>query len=734
MVLRNLLSAIVAILFCLSAIAHEGMWIPSTLSKLMADMEESGLKLSAEEIYSINNSSLKDAIVLFGGGCTASVISDQGLILTNHHCGYSQIQSHSSVENDYLQNGFWAMNNADELPNEGLTATFVIRIQNVTDELESVANGLEGIEREAAMTKEASRLIDEATENSHYKAEIKPFYYGNEYYMIVTETYRDVRLVGAPPSSIGKFGGDTDNWVWPRHTGDFSMFRIYTDENNMPADYNENNVPLKPKRHLDINVDGLSEGNFTMVFGFPGTTEQYLSSAAVSYVTEIENPAKIAMREASLGVIDRAREQSAELRIAYAAKQSRISNAYKKWIGQSLGLERFDAVKKKKEQEDAFIQAATRAGKPELSGLISEFDELYQENSQYKLARTYLIEFYYYGPEALRFSQRFKKLVSEFDSLEARGELESEIEELKNGLDGYFKDYDADTDRGIMASQIPLFMENAPSELRSETLREYVNGVSSELAATGIYNESVMDSQFELEELLTKKPKKIVKMISKDPIYKISSEMLDSYINNVRPGYAEFSARHDALMAIYVKAQMDLFPMEKYFPDANSTLRLTYGKMEGSKPRDGMSYLPYTTLEGIMQKYKPGDKEFDVPAKLIELYQKKDYGAYAVDGELRVCFLGSNHTTGGNSGSPTLNARGELVGLNFDRTWESTMSDIMFNGEICRNIMVDMNYVLFIVDKFAGAGHLVDEMNLVHNSAQNSVSKEENELLELEKN
>lgn len=718
MVLRNLLSAIAALVLCINVFAHEGMWIPSTLSKLvMADMKDYGLKLSAEEIYSINNSSLKDAIVHFGGGCTASVISNSGLILTNHHCGYSQIQSHSSVENDYLKDGFWAMTKADELPNQGLTATFVVRIEDVTEKLSSAAEGLEGAEREAALTKEASRIIDEATKDNHYKAEIKPFFYGNEFYMIVTETYNDVRLVGAPPSSIGKFGGDTDNWVWPRHTGDFSIFRIYADENNMPADYSEENVPLKPKRYLDINVDGLSEGDFTMVFGFPGTTEQYISSAAVSYLTEIENPAKIAMREASLGVIDRAMEQSAELRIAYAAKQSRISNAYKKWIGQSLGLERFNAVEKKKDEEEAFMAAATRAGKPELSNLIREFDELYQENSQYELARTYLIEFYYYGPEALRFSQRFKKLVSEYDSLEVKGELEDEIEKLKSGLDGFFKDYDAETDQAIMAAQLPLFMENAPSELGSETMRNYVNGVSSELAAMGIYGESVMDDKLALQELLDKKPKKIVKTIAKDPIYRISSELLESYFNKVRPGYAEFSAKHDALMSVYVKAKMDLFPTEKYFPDANSTLRLTFGKMEGSKPRDGMAYLPYTTLEGVMQKYKPGDKEFDLPAKLIELYEEKDYGAYAVDGELRVCFLGSNHTTGGNSGSPTLNARGELVGLNFDRTWESTMSDIMFNGEICRNIMVDMNYILFIIDKFAGAGHLVDEMSLVHNPA-----------------
>lgn len=722
MILRNLLSALAALLFFINVSAHEGMWIPSTLSKLiMADMKDYGLQLSAEEIYSINNSSLKDAIVHFGGGCTASVISKEGLILTNHHCGYSQIQSHSSVENDYLKDGFWAMSKSDELPNEGLTATFVVRIEDVTDQLISAAEGLEGLEREAAVTKEASRIIDKATNGNHYKAEIKPFFYGNEFYMIVTETYTDVRLVGAPPSSIGKFGGDTDNWVWPRHTGDFSMFRIYADENNMPADYSEDNVPLKPKKFLDINVDGLDEGDFTMVFGFPGLTEQYLSSAAVAYVTEIENPAKIAMREASLGVIDRAREQSAELRIAYAAKQSRISNAYKKWIGQSLGLERFNAVEKKRKDEEAFIEAATRAGKPELSNLITEFDELYQENSQYKLARTYLIEFYYYGPEALRFSQRFKKLVSEYDSLEARGELQSEIEELKSGITGFFKDYDPKTDQEIMGAQLPLFMENAPSELRSETLREYVNGVSSDLAAIGIYSESIMDDQQELLDLLEKKPKKAVKTIAKDPIYKISTEILDSYLTNVRPGYAAFSDQHDALMSVYVKAQMDLFPLKKYSPDANSTLRLTFGKMEGSKPRDGMSYLPYTTLEGVMQKYKPGDKEFDLPAKLIELYHEKDFGAYAVDGELRVCFLGSNHTTGGNSGSPTLNARGELVGLNFDRTWESTMSDIMFNGEICRNIMVDMNYILFIIDKFAGAGHLVDEMSLVHNPAPEPV-------------
>ncbi|MCZ4409742.1 S46 family peptidase [Cryomorphaceae bacterium 1068] len=700
-----------------TASAHEGMWVPSTLAKLVIDdMHDAGLKLSAEEIYSINQSSLKDAIVLFGGGCTAEVISEEGLILTNHHCGYGQIQYHSSLENDYLKNGFWAMDRSEELTNPGLTATFVVRIEDVTETMMEAAGALEGMERNAALAAEAKRLEQIATNGTQYGAEVKPFFYGNAYYMTVTETFNDVRLVGAPPSAIGKFGGDTDNWEWPRHTGDFSLFRIYASPYNKPADYSEENIPYKPKASLEIDMSGVEPGEFTMVFGFPGTTYQYLTSDAVDYVTNVQNPVRLAMREASLGVIDAAMEASDANRIKYAAKQSRISNGYKKWIGQNMGLERFRALDKKKEQEAEFLKRLSESNDKEYSDLLDRVSALYAKNQKYQLARDYLIEYFYYGPELIRFSTNFNNLIENYDSLETAGLIEGELEKLSKSMDSFYKNYDASVDQGIFRAQSSIFITGCPEELMSPTLAQMADKSGDDWPelANEIYELSIFDNREELAELLEKSGKKISKTLAQDPFYLMAQELLDNYNEQVRSAYGLFKLQEDELMKDYVRLTMELFPEKDYWPDANSTLRLTYGKMEGSEPADGMAYKPYTTLEGIYYKYIPGDKEFDVPEKLLELYNNQDYGQYATDGELRVCILGSNHTTGGNSGSPALNAKGQLVGLNFDRTWESTMSDIMFNPEICRNIMVDAKYVLFIIDKFAGAGHLVEEMKLVY--------------------
>ena len=711
--------------------AHEGMWVPSTLAKLVIDdMHDAGLKLSAEEIYSINQSSLKDAIVLFGGGCTAEVISDEGLILTNHHCGYSQIQYHSSLENDYLKNGFWAMDRSEELTNPGLTATFVERIEDVTDAMMEAAGALEGLERNEALAAKAMQLEQAATSGGIYGAEVKPFFYGNAYYMIVTETFTDVRLVGAPPSSIGKFGGDTDNWEWPRHTGDFSLFRIYASPYNKPADYSEENIPYKPKASLEIDMSGVQSGEFTMVFGFPGTTYQYLTSDAVDYVTNIQNPIRIGMREASLGVIDSAMELSDENRIKYAAKQSRISNSYKKWIGQNMGLERFRALDKKKAQEAEFLKRLADSDEAQYIGLLDGVTALYDEYEKYQLSRDYLIEFFYYGPELTRFSTKFKNIVDSYDSLETTGLMEEELNILTKAMDSFYKNYDPEVDQEIFKAQSSIFITGCPEELMSSTLDEMADKSGNDWSALTdeIYELSILDNREELAKLLEKSGKKISKTLAQDPFYLMAQELLNNYNDRVRGSYNTFKFLEGEYMKDYVRLTMELFPEKDYWPDANSTLRLTYGKMEGSEPMDGMAYKPYTTLEGLYYKYIPGDKEFDVPEKLLELYNKKDYGQYATDGELRVCILGSNHTTGGNSGSPALNAKGQLVGLNFDRTWESTMSDIMFNPEICRNIMVDAKYVLFIIDKFAGAGHLVKEMKLVHEEdteAQSSESSKE---------
>lgn len=732
-ILRKALIGIFTFFIVNTSVAHEGMWIPSTLAKLViGDMQDAGLQLSAEDIYAINESSIKDAIVHFGGGCTASVISEEGLILTNHHCGYGQIQSHSSLENDYLKDGFWAMTKNDELPNAGLTATFVVRIEDVTSQIMRAIADLPDAEKDAAIAAISGELADAAVAGTHYEAEVKPFLYGNAYYMIVTETYRDVRLVGAPPSSVGKFGGDTDNWVWPRHTGDFSLFRIYADANNMPADYSEDNVPYTPKHSLAINMNGLEPGDFTMVFGFPGRTYQYLTSYAVDYTVNVENPDRIAMREASLGVIDAAMESSDETRIQYAAKQSRISNAYKKWIGQNMGLERYDAIGMKKAKERAFYEAAMNTkGYEGAASLLSEFEVLYAKSQEYNSARNYFIEFYYYGPEIFRFAARFMDLLNPVAEL-TEEEKQEKIDKLKEGLPGFYKNYNAIVDEGIMSAQWPLFNEGCPEVLNSETLDKYLGEASDvDAGVAKLYGESILDNEEALAELLEKSPKKVIKELRKDPIYDATFQLIEAYRGGVSVGYAEFQDQENTLMKEYLEAMMVILPEYTYVPDANSTMRLTFGAMEGSEPRDGVVYEPYTTMDGIIAKYIPGDKEFDVPAGLLELHANQDYGQYATDGELRICFLGSNHTTGGNSGSPTLDEYGYLVGLNFDRTWESTMSDIMFSEEICRNIMVDIKYVLFIVDKYAGATNLIEEMELVWPEEQVEVVEVE-EVIEVE--
>lgn len=685
--------------FALSA--NEGMWLPLLLKELNEkDMQMSGLKLSAEDIYSINKSSLKDAIVHFGGGCTAEVVSDKGLILTNHHCGYGQIQSHSSLEHDYLTDGFWAKNHSEELKNEGLTAMFIVRIEDVTEKvLFNITESMSPLDQAKKIAQNIKDMQAKSVEGTHYGSQIKSFFYGNKYYNFITETFTDVRLVGTPPSSIGKFGGDTDNWVWPRHTGDFSMFRIYADKDNKPAEISDENVPYQPKSSLKINLDPVNEGDFTMVFGFPGRTEQYLYSDAVDYVLNTGNPAKIKMRDNSLSIINAAMKADDKTRIQYSAKQSRISNAHKKWQGQNIGLREKDALGAKKQFEAKF-QRVAKGGNAEL---LRDFAKLYSSYKDDWFAREMFIEYFYYGPEVYRFAYGFTKLIDNYEKLKEEGILNDELEKVKKSAKAFYKNYNKSVDEKIYHSLTKLYLDyiNAPST-------HYLRGTEAIYSSKNIFtNEAVMN------EMLSKFSKGSVKRFMKDPAFITAKKLVESFRSDINPAYANFKAEEDVLMKKYLKARMDLFPDKNYWPDANSTLRLTYGKAEGSSPRDGMSYSFYTTLDGIVAKNNIGSDDFEMPDRLRELYNAKDYGRYANNGELRVCFTGSNHTTGGNSGSPVLNAYGELIGLNFDRSWESTMSDLHYDADICRNITVSINYVLFVIDKYAGAGHLVKEMNIV---------------------
>jgi len=682
--------------------AHEGMWIPSLLKVIEGQMQSDGLELSAEDIYSINNSSLKDAIVHFGGGCTAEVVSKQGLILTNHHCGYSQIQQHSSLENNYLKDGFWAMSKSEELTNPGLTATFIVSIKDVTNEVFKDTTDLSPLEFKKVISKNIENIQSQNGYQPNYKYVVKPFFYGNKYYLITSKTYKDVRLVGAPPSSMGKFGGDTDNWVWPRHTCDFSVFRIYANKENEPAEISENNIPYNAPVALDVKVSGVKENDFSMVFGFPGKTEQYLTSNAVNNYIKIILPARIEMRKNSLKHIDAYMDLSESNFIKYASKQSRVSNAYKKWIGQDLGLRKKQAVSKKRSEENKWVEK-----NPSNQLLLDKLFKLEEQKIKYQLAYSLFIELWYYGPEIIRFSNGIEKLKD-------AEEFESKIKNKQKNSINYFKNYDVNVDKQVFKSLIPIYLKHLVDDLEDPLMISAIQKFDNEnLFVNNLFEKSKLTTLESTLKILNSNKKTFLKYLEKDPIVDFSSNLYNHFLNVILPHYRKLEEEHQILMGKYLKSLMESYPEKSFFSDANSTMRLTYGKVEGSKPRDGMSYDWFTTIDGIIDKYNTGEADFKIPTRLQNLYDEKNYGRYGKNGTLNICFLGSNHTTGGNSGSPALDSKGQLVGINFDRTWESTMSDVLFDENICRNIMVDIRYVLWVIDIYAGAGHLVNEMNLV---------------------
>ncbi|MBK9148446.1 MAG: S46 family peptidase [Flavobacteriales bacterium] len=706
--------------------AHEGMWLPTLLKSIEGDLQSAGLKLSAEDIYSINRSSVKDAIVLFGGGCTAEVISGQGLILTNHHCGFGAITDHSTVENDRLKNGFWAASKADELRNPGLTATFVVRMEDVTEKIVPlITPAVEGNEqaRRDLVAQLSKTIIEEAIAGTHYKAVVRPFNYGNSYFLIVTETFRDVRLVGAPPSSIGKYGGDTDNWMWPRHNADFSLFRIYCGPDGRPADPSDANMPFAPRHVLPISIDGVQEGDFAMIFGFPGQTQRYLTSYAVEYVQQEQDPARIAMRTASLGVIDAAMASSDRLRLMYADKQAGISNAWKKWIGQRRGLKELRTLEVKRAYEEAYNTKAKEMGKPEYAQALVTLKAAYGDYVPFAMARDLYVEMVYYGPELLRFADAFKDLIEQQEVLHKDGKIGAEATKLLQAAEAHFAAHDSQVDKRVMKALLPIYRQHMPAHLLPDALPAKDLSHKSQWYAwvDDLYARSAFTDLERLRKALRKPSPGALKRLANDPGYKLARSFQKAFLDKVRPAHAQLSDRIEGAMRTYVKGMMDLYPEKTYWPDANSTMRLSYGKVEGSAPRDGVEYIHYSTLDGVVEKHIPGDSEFDLPERLIELNAAKDFGRYGVNGTMPVCFTSSLHTTGGNSGSPVLNGRGELIGLNFDRSWESTMSDIQFDPDKCRNICVDARYILFLVDKFAGAGHLLEEMMIVKREAPRTI-------------
>jgi hypothetical protein len=674
------------------------MLIPSLIKAFESDMKAKGMRLSAEDIYSVNSSSLKDAIFQFGGGCTAETVSNQGLLLTNHHCGYSQIQSHSSLENNYIENGYWASNLSEELTNPGLTAMRIVRIENVT---EQVLLGITSDLQQGEIKTNINTIIENAIKGTHYTADVKAFNYGNEYYLMLKETFLDIRFVGTPPNSIGKFGGDTDNWVWPRHTGDFSVFRIYAGKDNKPAEYNSENKPYTPLHFLPISMKDRKNGDFTMVYGFPGSTEQHVCSSYLEQIVSKERPSRIRMRDLSLSVIDKAMKNSELIRIQYASKQARISNAWKKWIGQIDGLKRLDAVQLKKETEKEFTERAlsNENWKQKYGETVAMMNALSDEFFKYEYEYAMGIEYFYVGPEYFKLIRSTNDLISNYSKYVEEGEIKEVKEKLLQTAEGFFKNYNQDIDMEILS-------------LLTKEYFSKIDGAKSFTVSSNIALKSVFTNQQRFEQFIEKFNKKSAKKILKDAGYSHYTKHYGDWINNVIPNYRSFSQSMDALLKNFVAGKLEMFPNKKHWPDANSTLRITFGQLEGSSPADGKVYTEHTTLDGIIAKYNSGNPDFKIKPRMLELFKAKDYGGYAQDDELWVCFSGSNHTTGGNSGSPVLDADGYLMGLNFDRSWESTMSDYMFDPNRCRNIVVDIRYVLWVIDKYSNAGHLIKEMEL----------------------
>ena len=696
-----------------------GMWIPSLLEGMNEqEMQQLGSKMTASDIYDVNNASLKDAIAHFGGGCTSEVISPNGLLLTNHHCGYGVIQSHSTVEHDYLKDGFWAKSYSEELPNESLSATFIKRIDDVT---EQVFSGITADMDEALKQKTISQNIEKvskaAQKESWQDAKVKSFYKGNQYLLFVTETFKDVRLVGAPPSSIGKFGADTDNWMWPRHTGDFSMFRIYADANNRPASYSKDNVPYQPKHHLPISLDGVAEKDFSLVFGFPGRTNEYLPAVGVDQIVNVLNPAKIEVRDNALKIVNSYMRSDVAIKIQYASKYASIANYWKKWIGERQGIHRSKAIEKKRAMEAEFSKIVQEKELTGYKTLLSDFERLYKEIESVSLARDYWIEVAYRNVELLGFTFRAYQLEQAYKKGGAAAFEKTRTATLAR-LERSYKNYSAQVDASVFEKLVGLYAKKTPNAYVPENMKGDVDLAS---VTKVIYSTSQLTSLASAKELLTGAPEEVIKKLNEDAAYQFGKELHTIFYTQIEPRYQKLNMEIAAVQKTYMKALMEVFPEKRFFPDANSTLRVTYGQVKGYEPKDGVQFGNKTYLKGVLEKYVPGDYEFDVPQKLRDLYTSKDFGQYGEDGKMPVNFISTNHTTGGNSGSPAIDANGNLIGLNFDRVWEGTMSDMNYDPDICRNIMVDIRYVLFIIDKYADAKNLIDEMTLVHPKNKNKL-------------
>lgn len=694
--------------------ADEGMWLLPLLEQLnMGKMTELGLELSAEEIYSLNQPSIKDAIVIFGGGCTAEIVSSQGLLLTNHHCGYGVIQSHSTVEHDYLKDGFWAMSKDEELANPGLSVTFLVRIEDVTSRvLKDVTNDMTESERAEAINSARREIINEATEGNHYRANVNSFFGGNNYYLLVYEIYSDVRLVGAPPSSIGKFGHDTDNWEWPRHTGDFSVFRVYMGPDGKPAEYSEDNVPLKPRHYLPVSAKGVDENDFAMILGYPGGTQRYMTSYGVDEVLSITHPNRIKIRGIRQEILMADMMADPKVNIQYASKYSGSSNYWKFSIGQKQGLERLNVKGKKEKLEKRFAEWVSKNNKrEELYGDALELIKTSIEGrAEYNNAQQYLSECLLRGTELPSMARNAQGLLSALSG-DDEEEINEAVRRLKQRAEGFYKDYNPPTDRKATKAMIKVFKEDVDPVFWPDFVTQIDNeyGGDVDKYVDNMFDNSIFTTEDKLMNFLDDPD---AGKLENDPALKCAMDMFMVY-RDIMQKSGEFDINLEKGRRLYIAGLREMDPEVVRYPDANFTMRLTYGSVLPYQPKDAVIYKHYTSMEGVMEKYVPGDYEFDLPDRLIELYEQKKFGRYAdPNGHMPICFLTNNDITGGNSGSPVINGKGELIGLAFDGNWEAMSGDVAFEPDLQRCINVDIRYVLWIMDIYAGAGHLVEEMDI----------------------
>jgi hypothetical protein len=696
--------------------ADEGMWIPLLIKKNIAEMQKLGCKLTAEDIYSMNHSSIKDAIVIFGGGCTGEIVSPEGLLFTNHHCGFGSIQKVSTPENNYLDNGFWAYAKEEEIPIEGLTVKFLNYMEDVTDRaLDSVTDDLDESARLAKIRENSTKIEKEASEDGKYMAVVKPIFGGNQYYLYVYTVYKDIRLVGTPPQSIGKFGGDTDNWMWPRHTGDFSIFRVYTAPDGSPAEYAEENIPYKAKHYLPLNISPKKKDDFTMIMGNPGSTQRYLSSWGVESAINLYNPTIVKIRDKKLKLMKEGMDADPSVKLQYASKYARTANYWKYFIGQTKALKRLK-VKEEKQQLEAEFENWLNQNpdkKEKYGEALPELQKAYEDGiNKYIVARIFFVEAVYRGPEILSYAASFSKLKDALESKETKPEeIAKMTDALKEGVKEHFKDYNLNIDRNILAAMLEMYFKNVKEDQQPVYLSEIYEKYKGDWKkfADHLFEKSIFSTPEKVDAFLAKPNAKVLK---KDPALILWSKFLEDYRKLAKEA-EPYSILKERGHRLFIAGLREMYPDKNFYPDANFTMRVTYGTVQDYYPADAVHYDFVTHLYGVMEKEDPDNPEFIVPDKLKEIYNTKDYGQYAEDGKLVTDFLSTNDITGGNSGSPIMNDRGQLIGLAFDGNWEAMSGDIKFDTELQRTINVDIRYLLLIMDKYAGAQNLIDELTII---------------------